>query len=92
VVPDPFHLAATAAGGSATDLIAPEHQPWRFRWVPAVLMFVVVNATMAAMMVMLAALHSASPGFSYYEGLRWWQLLLFIVAIPITASFCEELI
>jgi hypothetical protein len=34
------------AGGSAIDLIAPEHQPWRFRWLPAVVILVGVNAIM----------------------------------------------
>jgi len=74
------------------DLIAPQGHPRRFRWLPAVLMFVGVNAIMGLMMVLLAALQSASPGFSYYEDLRPWQLVLFVVGIPISAGFCEELI
>ena len=80
------------AGGSPMDLLAPHGQPWRFRWLPTALMFVAVNAIMALMMVLLAALQSASPSFSYYDGLRRWQLLLFVVGIPMSAGFCEELI
>jgi len=44
------------------------------------------------MMIVLAALQGASPEFSYYEGLRTWQLLLFVTLIPVSAGFCEELI
>lgn len=80
------------AGGSAMDLIAPQGDPWRFRWLPATLMFVGVNAIMALLMVTLAGLEKASPGFSYYEGLRVWQSLLLVIVITATAAFCEELI
>lgn len=80
------------AGSSWMELVAPGGAPWRFRWFPAALMFAGANVIMAAMMVMLAALQSASPDFSYYEGLRTWQLLLFVTAIPVSAGFCEELI
>jgi membrane protease YdiL (CAAX protease family) len=80
------------SGGSARELIAPEGHPWRFRWLSTSLMFVGVNAIMAAMMAMLAVLQSAYSGFSYYEGLDAWQLLLFLSAVPVSAGFCEELI
>jgi membrane protease YdiL (CAAX protease family) len=76
------------AGGSAMDLIAPQGNPWRFRRLPAVLVFVGLNAIMALFMAVL----SAFAGFPYYEGLRLWQRLLFVIIIPITAGFCEELI
>ena len=74
------------------DLIAPQGDPWRFRWLPATLMFVGLNAIMALLMVTLAGLEKASPGFSYYEGLRLWQSLLLVIVIAVSAAFCEELI
>jgi len=80
------------AGGSPMDLIAPDGHPWRFRWGPTALMFVAANVIIGGLMVALVALESASPGPSYYEGLRWWQLLLFVAGIPVSAGFCEELI
>jgi membrane protease YdiL (CAAX protease family) len=80
------------SGGSPMNLLAPDGHPWRFRWLPTALMFVGANVIIGAMMVLLAALQSASPSFSYYEGLSRWQLLLFVVGIPISAGFCEELI
>lgn len=76
------------AGGSAMDLIAPHGNPWRFRWLPAVLVFIGLNAIMAVFMAIL----SAVAGFPYYEGLHLWQRLLFVIIIPLTAGFCEELI
>lgn len=76
------------AGGSAMDLIAPHGNPWRFRWLPAAFVFLGLNAIMAVFMAIL----SAFAGFPYYEGLRLWQRLLFVVIIPPTAGFCEELI
>jgi len=76
------------AGGSVMDLIAPHGDPWRFGWLPAVLAFVCFNALMAIFMTILRAFE----GVSIYEGLHLWQRLLFVVTIPITAGFCEELI
>ena len=80
------------AGGSAMKLIAPNGHPWSLRWLPAVLMFIGVNMVMALMMFTLSRLERAMPGPSYYEGLQTWQLLLFLVAVPISAGYCEELI
>ncbi len=75
-------------GASVMDLIAPQGNPWRFRWLPAVLVFVGFNVLMAVFMTFLRALQGAPV----YEGLHFWQRVLFIVMIPITAGFCEELI
>jgi membrane protease YdiL (CAAX protease family) len=80
------------SGRSVMELIAPHGHPWRFKWLPTALIFAGINAIIAAMMIVLAALQSASPEFSYYEGLRPWQLLLFVTLIPVSAGFCEELI
>jgi membrane protease YdiL (CAAX protease family) len=76
------------AGGSVMDLIAPQGDPWRFRWVPAVFVFLGFNGIMAVFMTIVIAL----LGLSMYEGLHLWQRLLMIVIIPPTAGFCEELI
>jgi membrane protease YdiL (CAAX protease family) len=80
------------AGGSAMQLIAPNRHPWSFRWLPAVLVFVAVNLVMALMMFALSSLERATTAPSYYEGLQTWQLLLFLVVVPFSAGFCEELV
>jgi membrane protease YdiL (CAAX protease family) len=76
------------AGGAAMDLIAPQGSPWSFRWLPAVLVFVGLNA----LWVVFMAIIRPFAGSGTYEGLQLWQRLLFLVMIPITAGFCEELI
>lgn len=76
------------ASGSAMDLIAPCGDPWRFRWLPAILVFLTLNGIFVVFMGIL----SGFVGFPYYEGLHLWQRLVFMVIIPITAGFCEELI
>jgi len=75
-------------GGSVMDLIAPQGDPWRFRWVPAVLVFLGFNGVMAVLISVVVGL----LGITVYEGLHLWQRLLMIVIIPPTAGFCEELI
>jgi membrane protease YdiL (CAAX protease family) len=85
-------LRLRRAGGSAIDLIVSRGDPARFKWLPAALMFVGTNAIMGLLMVTLAGLEKASPGFSYYEGLRLWQSLLLVVVVTVSAAFCEELI
>ncbi len=52
------------------------------------LVFLALNAVFVVFMTIL----SAFAGFPYYEGLYVWQRLLFVVMIPITSGFCEELI
>lgn len=76
------------AGDSPMDLVAPHADPLAFRWLPAVSVFLGLNAIMVVFMAILGAF----AGFPYYEGLRVWQRLLFVLIIPITAGFCEELI
>jgi membrane protease YdiL (CAAX protease family) len=67
------------AGIPLMMLIAPDGQPWRFRWLPALAMVVAFNGITAGAM-------------STYAGLRLWQKLFLLVLVVVTASFCEELI
>jgi membrane protease YdiL (CAAX protease family) len=76
------------SGSAAMDLIAPQGGPWGFRWLPAVLVFLGLNA----LWVVFMAIISPFAGSGTYEGLHPCQRLLFVVMIPITAGFCEELI
>ncbi len=76
------------AGDPPMDLVAPHGDPLAFRWLPAVSVFLGLNAIMVVFMAILGAF----AGFPYYEGLRVWQRVLFVLIIPITAGFCEELI
>lgn len=75
-------------GGSAMDLIAPQGDPWRWRWLPAVLVFVGFNGLMAVFISIVRAV----AGLAMYEGMYLWQRLFFVTVVPITAGFCEELI
>lgn len=75
-------------GGSVMDLIAPRGDPWRFKWLPAVLLFAIFNAILAVYMTIVWAA-GALQGF---EGLSIWQRIFIIGLVPVQAGFCEELI
>jgi len=76
------------AGDSALDLIGPLGNPWRFRWLPAVGVFLAFNGLMAVFLTVLRAF----LGFEMHDGLALWQGLLLVIVVPVTAGFCEELI
>jgi membrane protease YdiL (CAAX protease family) len=77
------------AGASAMDLVAPQGDPWAFRGIPALLLFLAFNGLLVVFMIFLKALAGTQD---YYDGLHLWQRLLFVTMIPITAGFCEEFI
>lgn len=74
-------------GASARDLIAPRGGLWRFRWGPALLLFLVFNILFGLYMARLW-----TSGAADLAGLRLWQRLFMIALLPIGAAFCEELI
>jgi membrane protease YdiL (CAAX protease family) len=62
--------------------------PWKFRRLPALLLFVVSNGIFA---VYIWWLIKHSPGLSY-AGLQLWQGIFMVTLVPLTAAFTEELI
>lgn len=76
-------------GRSAMDLIAPGGHPWRFRWRPALALFLALNALMVPL---IAAVEMLWGGMSMFPGEPLWLRIFWFVAIPVTAGFTEELI
>ncbi|MBI5029780.1 MAG: CPBP family intramembrane metalloprotease [Chloroflexi bacterium] len=70
-------------------LIAASASLWKFQWLPALIVFVVLNAIFAAYIVFTIWTQG-----SWYriEGLDAWQKIVMLVVVPLTAGFCEELI
>lgn len=81
-------LELRKAGGSITELIAPQGQPWQFRWRPTLVMFVVLNALTIPLVVVAMAFEQ----WRMFVGQPLWQRLFWFFAIPITAGVTEELI
>lgn len=81
-------LKLKRAGTSVSNLIAPQDGLRKFRPVPAVLVFAMLNATFGLYMARLWV----SGGLQSYEDLEIWQRLFIVVFISLTAGFCEELI
>lgn len=75
-------------GQSAVGLIAPGGDPWRFRLLPAGLVFLAMNAITVPFLFGLAAFGQTT----LYTGLPLWQRLGLVVMTAVTAGFCEELI
>ena len=74
---------------SVIDLITPRGDPWRFKWMPAVLVFAIFNGIFALYMTIL---WGSGTWRSFFEGVSIWQRIFLIGLIPISAGFCEELI
>jgi len=81
-------LRLRQTGASVIDLIAPGGDPWRFKWVPTALVFVIFNAIFAVYMTILWM----SGGLRTFASLSIWQRIFLIGLVPISAGFCEELI
>jgi membrane protease YdiL (CAAX protease family) len=83
-------IARTAKlGVSLRTLIAPSGRLFSFRLLPALAVFLFVNATLAVYIFVATAVYGQWPKL---EGLQPWQQAFIILLIPITAAFCEELI
>jgi len=82
-------LKLRRAGVSVLSLIAPHGAPWRFKWVPAVLVFVAFNALFAVYVAVYACLLGGWPAFEDWTA---WQRIFMIGFVPVTAGFCEELL
>lgn len=78
------------SGKSIISLIAPGSHPWRFRWGPAILIFITLNALFA---VYLCLANLVYPDLAAsYQGVELIWRTLGVLLIPLTAAFCEELI
>ncbi len=78
-----------AEGKSLADLLAPGGQILNFRPLPALALFVAFNALFLLYVPLVAALYGQWPRFG---GLALWQRLFILLAVPVQAAVCEELI
>jgi membrane protease YdiL (CAAX protease family) len=76
-------------GISLAALVSPIGPPRHFRWMPAVLIFVAFNGLFAAYVLITVVLRGAWPSLNHLDA---WQRVFMLIAIPIQAGFCEELI
>jgi membrane protease YdiL (CAAX protease family) len=60
-----------------------------FRWLPALVLFIVFNVLFVLYIPLVSALYGQWPSFSQ---LGLWQRLFILLAVPVQAAFCEELI
>jgi membrane protease YdiL (CAAX protease family) len=82
-------LKLRRAGVSVLSLIAADGTPWRFKWAPAVLVFIAFNVLFAIYVAVSAWVLGGWPTF---EDWTTWQRVFLISFVPVTAGFCEELI
>jgi membrane protease YdiL (CAAX protease family) len=72
-----------------SNLIAPRTSLWKFRWLPALTVFVALNVIFAGYVVFVAW---SNGSWYHIEGLAAWQKIVMLILIPLSAGFCEELI
>ena len=82
-------LGLRRTGASVMSLIAADGAPWRFKWTPAVLVFVAFNVLFGAY---VAVYKWVLGGWPAYGDWTTWQRVFMIGFVPVTAGFCEELI
>jgi membrane protease YdiL (CAAX protease family) len=75
-------------GNKIHTLIAADGLPFRFHWKPALLMFLPFNGIWAIYILLYAWVAGQWPS---YGNLFMWQKILFIMLLPISAGFTEEL-
>jgi membrane protease YdiL (CAAX protease family) len=75
-------------GNKVDTLIASDGLPFRFNWKPALSMFLAFNGIWAIYILLYAWVAGQWPS---YGGLLTWQKILFIVLLPVSAGFTEEL-
>jgi membrane protease YdiL (CAAX protease family) len=76
------------SGASIWGLFSRDGRIFRFRWGPAILLFIAVNAVWIIYILYLSA---RMPDLSYRD-MNPFQISLFLLLMPITAAFTEELI
>ena len=76
-------------GISFAALIAPDGQIWKFKWLPALALFIVFNLLFIIYIPLVTLIYGQWPRL---ETLLIWQRLFIILAVPLQAAFCEELI
>lgn len=75
-------------GRSVRKLFAADGEIFRFRWKPALALFVVFNGIW---MIYYLAYEWLASGWPSYGGFQGWQKIVFIGLFPISAGFTEEL-
>ncbi len=73
---------------SIRGLFSPPGKPGTFRWLPAIALFLSVNAIF---LIYIGYLQARMPDLTY-RGMPWTQVVLFLLLTPLTAAFTEELI
>ena len=71
------------------DLVSPGTAFWKFRWLPALAVFVALNIIFAGYVALIIW---ANGSWYRIEGLDTWQIIVMLTFVPMTAGFCEELI
>lgn len=75
-------------GRSIRSLIAADGNVFKFKWKPALAVFVVFNGIWV---IYLLAYEWLAGGWPSYSGFPAWQKIMFIGLFPISAGFTEEL-
>lgn len=75
-------------GKPVRRLFAADGKIFRFRWKPALAMFVLFNGIW---MIYLLAYEWLAGGWPSYSSFQGWQKIIFIMLFPISAGFTEEL-
>jgi len=77
-----------SAGKSVRRLFAADGEIFRFRWKPALAMFVLFNGIWVIYLLAYEWLAGGWPSYASFQG---WQKIVFIGLFPISAGFTEEL-
>jgi membrane protease YdiL (CAAX protease family) len=76
-------------GITLTSLIAPDGQIWKFKWLPALTLFLVFNLVFIIYIPLVTLIYGQWPRL---DNLLIWERLFLGLAVPLQAAFCEELI
>ena len=78
------------AGIPLRRVVAPSGSFLSFRWYPALALFLFWNALFAIYFRFAERLYGDLSGA--YAGIGGWEKILFVLIVPLSAAFCEELI
>jgi membrane protease YdiL (CAAX protease family) len=70
-------------------LITPDSQIWKFKWLPALALFLIFNLLFIIYIPLVTLIYGQWPRL---DNLLIWQRLFLVLAVPLQAAFCEELI